>query len=266
MINPKTIAVGEPTGVVQKLNQKSMGHIALMYHDVYNRNPNESGLASDMYKIGVEQFEKQIISICESKKHTSHTIVLTFDDGGSSFYDPISRILDKYALRGYFFVATKYIGEAGFLTKEQIVDMDKRGHHVGSHSYSHPENLSALSQKEIEYEWQESVQTLSKILNHPVVMGSIPNGYQSKAVLDAANKAGITQLFTSKPTCKETKYKDVSLTGRYVILNGMSEEDVLNLILSKNRRRLLLSKWFVLRVPKLLLGNKYEVVKQKIIG
>ena len=97
-----------------------------MYHDVYFKSTNESGLASDLYKLSVDVFEKQVAIIKTLEKSISGTVLLTFDDGGSSFYFPISQILDKYDLKGYFFVATKYINKNGFLTEEQIKDIESR--------------------------------------------------------------------------------------------------------------------------------------------
>ena len=237
-----------------------------MYHDVFFQTPSESGLASDMYKISIERFERQIIKVCELEKSNPGSIILTFDDGGSSFYSPISKILDKYSLKGYFFIATKYIGTTGFLTKEQIADIDKRGHHIGSHSYSHPENITSLSDEEMNEEWAHSVMDLEEIVGHKVVVASIPNGYQSNKVLEAIRKANIIDVFTSKPTCKKKLYKDITLIGRFVVLDGMTEDDIIYLISSKKKKQLLLLKWRILNVVKLILGNKYEIVKQKIFG
>jgi len=243
-----------------------MNQTVLMYHDVFFQTPSESGLASDMYKISVELFERQIIKVCELEKSNHGSIILTFDDGGSSFYSPISNILDKYSLKGYFFIATKYIGTSGFLTKEQIVDIDKRGHYIGSHSYSHPENITSLPDNEMNEEWARSVMDLEEIVGHKVIIASIPNGYQSNKVLEAIRKANIKEVYTSKPTCKQRQYKGISLKGRFVVLDGMTDDDIVNLINSKRKRQLLLLKWRILNVVKLILGNKYEVVKQKIFG
>ena len=243
-----------------------MSKISLMYHDVFFQTPVESGLASDMYKISAELFEQQIIKVYELEKSNPGSIILTFDDGGSSFYSPISQILDKYSLKGYFFIATKYIGTSGFLTKEQIADIDKRGHYIGSHSYSHPENITTLSEDEMCEEWSRSVSDLEEIVEHKVTVASIPNGYQSKKVLEAIRRENIKEVFTSKPTCIPEQYKDVTLNGRFVVLDGMTVDDIVELIISRKKKELLLLKWRILNIVKLILGNKYEAVKQKIFG
>ncbi len=241
--------------------------IALMYHDVYVKNPKESGFASDLYKISIDEFEDQVVKIKDLITNKGVDICLTFDDGGASFYTPISSILDKYGLKGVFFIATKYIGKEGFVTEEQIRDIDSRGHYIGSHSYSHPENMTDLTLDEIEKEWSMSVSTLEKIVNHPITVASIPNGYQSEQIYQAVAKTHITKLYTSKPTCAESIVENnLALIGRYVVLNGMNTDDVVSLITSKKRRRMLLLRWGGLNMVKWILGGKYEAIKNKLLG
>ena len=68
---------------------------------------------------------------------------LTFDDGGISFYTLIADRLEALGWRAHCFVPTDIIGRPGFLTRAQIQELDRRGHHIGSHSASHPARISA---------------------------------------------------------------------------------------------------------------------------
>lgn len=238
----------------------------LMYHDVFIQSPDESGLSSDLYKIHLDEFEKQVTRIKDIESVNPGTFTLTFDDGGSSFYTPIADVLERYSLKGYFFIASKYIGTQGFITKEQIKELDKRGHIIGSHSHSHPDNMTSLSKDEIEKEWSLSISILESIVGHKINVASIPNGYQTKTVIEAASKNGVQVLYTSKPSCKDWKCRDVTLKGRYVILRGMKSADIDGIIKHNITRQKLLIKWSLLNVVKSLLGNKYETIKQKIMG
>ena len=114
-----------------------MKQIVLMYHDVYQYNPNESGFASDLYKLDVHNFEEQVKALANLRdnKMSSLRILLTFDDGGSSFSHLIMSILDKYGFKGYFFISTNYIGQKGFLNHDEIIDLYNKGHYIGSHSH-----------------------------------------------------------------------------------------------------------------------------------
>lgn len=240
--------------------------VNLMYHDVFIQSPEESGLSSDLYKIKADEFEKQVARIKDIENKTPGTIILTFDDGGSSFYSPIADILDKYQLKGYFFIATKFIGSNGFITSEQIKDLDMRGHIIGTHSHSHPENMTLLTENELDYEWSHSITILKSIVGHEICVASIPNGYQTRYVLEAGRNNGITELYTSKPTCEKEHFHDVALKGRFVILNGMTSSDIDKVVTSSITRLKLLTKWTALNVVKYILGNKYETIKKKIFG
>lgn len=192
-----------------------MANINLMFHDVFELSSTESGfqgVGPDLYKINKETFEEFVISTLRKK----HDFVFTFDDGGSSFYNVIAPILEKYKIKGVFFIATSYIGKAGFLSAEQIIDLFKRGHTIGSHSHSH-KRLSELSDAEIYSEWKKSKDILSALLKCPVNTASIPNGYQSDSVLKMADKAGYKYLYTSIPTVKEVHKCGITIIGRFVV-------------------------------------------------
>lgn len=236
-----------------------------MYHDIYLQSPEESGLSTGLYKIKIDEFERQIETIKQIEGDHPNTISLTFDDGGSSFFSPIAEILDKYQLKGYFFIATKHIGTNGFITREQIKDIDSRGHFIGSHSHSHPENILSLSDDEIDNEWRCSISILEAIVGHQIHVASIPNGYQARKVLESANRCGIKELFTSRPGCEERKFKDIVVKGRFVVLNGMTSKDIIDITSDSFTRWKLLVKWSALNVLKSFLGTRYEPIKQKIM-
>lgn len=241
-----------------------MRRISLMYHDVYKNVSTETGLASDLYKISVQEFESHL-KLFKRLREENFEIELTFDDGGSSFYHPISHLLDQYQIKGIFFIATKYINTHGFINSEQIIDLRLRGHIIGSHSHSHPDNISNLSSEEIEQEWQKSVNILSKIVKAPIIYASIPNGYESSNVIAAAQKAGIKHLYTSRPTTIDKRKQSVILHGRFVILKGMNIKMINGLITKKSIKRKQYIKYFTLSIPKLILGSKYETIKNYIL-
>ncbi|WP_374703030.1 polysaccharide deacetylase family protein [Neobacillus cucumis] len=66
-------------------------------------------------------------------------IVLTFDDGPDSIYTPqILDILDKYHIKGSFFI----VGENAVQHPSLIKRMINEGHEVGSHTFTHPDVAS----------------------------------------------------------------------------------------------------------------------------
>jgi|ERR1051326_3142759 peptidoglycan/xylan/chitin deacetylase (PgdA/CDA1 family) len=201
-----------------------MNSVALLYHDVVTANDFESsgfaGAEADIYKLNANEFERHLDAIA----HANPRVLMTFDDGGISFYDRIAPALEQHGWRGYFFIATNWIGKPGFLNTSQIRDLRSRGHMVGTHSCSHPLRMSHCAFEEIQHEWTESVIRLSDILGERVEMGSVPGGYYSKKVAKAAALAGIRTLFTSEPTLNAHSVDGCVVVGRFTVRQGTSAE------------------------------------------
>src|SRR5262249_51253399 len=142
---------------------------------------------------------------------------ITFDDGGVSAYDEVATLLDKRRWPGHFLITTDCIGRAGFLSKEQIRGLRKRGHVIGSHSCSHPSRMSECSWQQLIVEWHSSVAILSDILGEAVVVASVPGGYYSRAVAEAAARAGVRALFTSEPVIRHQQVDGCYVLGRYTL-------------------------------------------------
>ena len=192
-----------------------------MYHDVVEPGQWDSsgfsGNAAALYKLERPEFEKHLDAI-----HSP--ALLTFDDGGSSAHSIIAPLLERRGWRGYFFITTDRIDEPGFLTATQIADLGRRGHTIGSHSCSHPPRMSACPPDRMAAEWKDSVEKLQAILGAPVTTASVPGGYYSRAVAEAAAAAGLRTLFTSEPTTRAAEIGGCRILGRYFVQRGMRPE------------------------------------------
>ncbi|NIO21993.1 MAG: polysaccharide deacetylase family protein [Candidatus Aenigmarchaeota archaeon] len=146
--------------------------------------------------------------------------LLTFDDGGASAHRYIADILEGFGWYGHFFVTVDYIGNRNFLTEEQIIDLKRRGHVIGTHSCSHPTRMASCSWEDILKEWSQSTRSLSEILGEKVRVASVPGGYYTKIVAEAASKAGIEALFTSEPTMRCHRVDECLVLGRYTVRRG----------------------------------------------
>lgn len=240
-----------------------MEKVALMYHDIITINDITSGFQNEsafQYKVNEDTFEEVVRNLSPSR------VLFTFDDGGLSFLTNAAPILEKYGHRGVFFIATDYIGTPGFLSVEQVRELDKRGHIVGSHSCSHPHNMAGLPDDAISKEWIESKNKLEEILGHTMEYASIPNGYSSKSVVTKAREAGIKYLYTSTPIDRVKNVKGISLIGRYVIHDKMLPQEVTNIVESRKTRIKKYAKWLVIESIKFVLGNQYDKVKSIVVS
>lgn len=237
-----------------------MKNTILMYHDVYNTSVKESGFQSDganHYKVSTSSFDEQISRLKD------FPITLTFDDGGVSFYTIIAPILEKYGLRGRFYIATDMIGCEGFLTEIQIRELYQRGHVIGSHSSSHPSDFRTLSFEERKKEWKESVQRLNDIIGDVVKEVSIPNGFLQDTDIKIFETLGITTVYTSKlGECHLSK--GIEIVGRFGVDNTMSTQYIIRVITGGSAYKMALIKQKILTSLKAILGNQYIKIKKAV--
>ena len=176
---------------------------------------------------------------------------------------PMNQTVPEHGFQGMFFISTKYIGTTGFLNEAQIKELKSRGHIIGSHSHTHPANITEKG-VDLKQEWLESKSILESLVG-VVDTCSIPNGYQSDDVLKGISSCGYKQVYTSRPSTAERNYKGVMVYGRYGIHDVTTDNDLRRILKSKAYRAKLSSRWFVLKVAKMILGDKYHNVKQNLL-
>jgi peptidoglycan/xylan/chitin deacetylase (PgdA/CDA1 family) len=214
--------------------------LAIMYHDVVEGDLESSGFpgaGANVYKLERADFARHLDAIREAAGGGQletiegrgdwgrrQPVLLTFDDGGVSAHEIVAAMLEERGWRGHFFITTDWIGRPGFLNEAQIRELRRRGHVVGSHSASHPARMSHVSWEQMQREWRSSTQALAQILGEPVKVASVPGGYYSRRVSEAAALAGIEALFTSEPTNRARESGGCLVLGRYVVRRGMGPE------------------------------------------
>ena len=194
--------------------------VSLLFHDVYEKDPRESGFASDAadrYKLPIADFDAQLAGLTALPEDSFR---ITVDDGGVSYYTHVADRLEARGWRGYCFMTTDVIGTKGFLDAAQLRELDARGHVIGSHSASHPARFSTLTAEQMRGEWSRSRAVLEDILGHAVEAASVPGGYFSSGVARSADEAGLRTLFTSEPTTRLATENQCALAGRFTIRRG----------------------------------------------
>ena len=178
----------------------------LMYHHVELSDHDEAD------KVNPEVFDRQMSAIKEfgyktlsmeeymalrlaGKKVPRKDIVITFDDGYEDNYTQAFPILKKYGHTATIFLHVEKIGTPGYLTWEEIKEMQQHGIFFGSHSLTHP-HLPSFSEKEQRWELSESKRILEEKLGHSIEFVAYPAGAfneaTKRAAKDAGYKAGLT--------------------------------------------------------------------------
>lgn len=114
-------------------------------------------------------------------------IVLTFDDGYENNYTHMLPILEEYGMKATIYMATNSIGLPGYLTWEELREMQDRGIEIGSHTANHLP-LTKLTPEE-----QDEEVRLSKLLMEwngirTVFSFSYPNGEYDAAMPELLRK------------------------------------------------------------------------------
>ena len=64
-------------------------------------------------------------------------VILSFDDGYEDNYRVVLPMLEERGMKAVFYMVTNDIGQPGYLTWDNLFDMERRGMEIGSHTANH---------------------------------------------------------------------------------------------------------------------------------
>lgn len=212
---------------------------ALMYHDVVAPGHADAsgfpGAAAASYKLDVDNFRAHLDALGDTGLRFGSVlgadcgdVLLTFDDGGASV-TAIAEALQARGMIGHFLITTARIDTPAFASRAQIRQLHAGGHVVGSHSHSHPAEISRLDEAALLGQWRDSVACLVDILGSAVTVASVPGGFYSRRVGACAMAAGIDSLFTSEPGTRVHALADGRVFGRFTVRRGMRPQQAVAL-------------------------------------
>jgi peptidoglycan/xylan/chitin deacetylase (PgdA/CDA1 family) len=156
----------------------------------------------------------ELITRAPSADHIS----VTFDDGNASDHEIAAPLLNAMGIKASFFVLAAKLGQPGYLSLEQVRELDATGHLVGSHGLDHvPWTL--LKDDQLRAETASSREILEDVLGKAVCSVAIPFGRYNRKVLRAVRKAGYRYIYSSDGTCRLTNH---SPTPRFSIRSDLN--------------------------------------------
>ena len=123
-------------------------------------------------------------------------IIISVDDGYVDDVRTMLPDLERWHMVATFFVITGRMTEPGFVSADQIRELDRAGMDVGDHTEHHLD-LPELTSSEQRTEIAGSRQVLQRVLGHPVYYFAYPFGAFDAAVVQAVHAAGFTLAYST---------------------------------------------------------------------
>ncbi len=177
-----------------------------MYHSICDNPKDPHAVPPQVFENQMHSLQSaRVISLSEGlqclkeNKSLKSLVVLTFDDAYEDFYLSALPILKKYDLPATVFVPTGLVGKTAewdtfdkskrLMTWEQLEACQPWRVTFGSHTVTHV-RLTECTQKKMEAELRESIQTLQRKLKSVAAAIAYPGGYIDERISLAAREAG----------------------------------------------------------------------------
>lgn len=172
------------------------GFPILEYHSITN-NPDPR---AEVYSVPPAEFSAQLDYLKENGYTTitlndymkarrfgdpfpEKPIILTFDDGYENNYTEMLPILEAHGMTAVVYVISNFLGKPGYMTFEQVQDMQRRGIEIGSHSADHLP-MPTLSDDFLDNQIRQSKILLEWSGLEPLGSFSYPNGIYSEKIIE----------------------------------------------------------------------------------
>lgn len=128
------------------------------------------------------------IELCCFKGGVRRALTMSFDDG-KVFDIPLSKMFDKYGIKGTFHLNSGNLDKETYLTGEQVKELGKR-HEVSVHGKTHP-FLDKIPLPFALQEVMEDKAALEQYTDYPVRGMSYPYGTYTEEVIQLLKGAGM---------------------------------------------------------------------------
>ena len=131
-------------------------------------------------------------------KADERSMIITFDDGYRDNFEHAYPILKEFGFTASIFCIADRINTEGYLTVEDIRQMDSEGFEFGSHTISHP-HLSRLNSEEKWLEISNSKKQLEALVQKRVHFFCYPYGEYDQECIKLVKKAGYLGACSNQP-------------------------------------------------------------------
>tara|TARA_B110000238_G_scaffold197178_1_gene239282 strand:- start:1307 stop:2365 length:1059 start_codon:yes stop_codon:yes gene_type:complete len=168
------------------------GILALMYHRFNENKYPSTNIQMDIFKQQIKIIRKLKYNFYDPKdleknfsiKKSEKKILITIDDAFSSFYRIAWPFLKEEKIPFILFVSTEAVGKNGYMTWNQIKELEKETTvHIGNHSHAH-EYLVDLENDDFMKDIQVANEIFIKKIGYNPIFFSYPFGEYSDFIKD----------------------------------------------------------------------------------
>jgi peptidoglycan/xylan/chitin deacetylase (PgdA/CDA1 family) len=127
-------------------------------------------------------------------------VVITLDDGYGDLYTTAYPILRAHGFKAVAYIVTSFVGQSRYVTADQVVEMDRHGIQIASHTIDHANIAGNTSFYSALRQLSDSKRWLENLLGHPVLDFAYPSGKFNATSIAALKQAGydtaVTEMFS----------------------------------------------------------------------
>ncbi len=175
----------------------------LMYHSLDPSRNNTPTISSEGFFRHMQFIKRhgyRVISLEELARELKEgkiprkTVVITFDDGYKDNLKAVE-VLRKFGFPATIFMIVGRIGDSGFLTKEDLLRIEKGSKiRIGLHTINH---CILYKCRDPEFEIREGKRRLEQVLGHPVNVFSYPVGGFNREIQEIVKSSGFLCAVTT---------------------------------------------------------------------
>ena len=144
----------------------------------------------------VISFQDLVKGLKKGRAFARDTVVIQFDDGYEDNYTNAFPVLKRYRFPATVFLVSDRIGTPGFLTWDQVREMDAHNFTAGAHTRHHV-YLPEVSLEAARDEIAGSKKIIEGHLGHPIDYFAYPSGGFTEAIEGLVEEAGFKAAVTT---------------------------------------------------------------------
>ena len=167
-----------------------MGTLVLMYHRFNESKYPSTNIQMDVFEQQIKIIKDHKYNFYDPKEFSLNfklpkkekKILITIDDGFSSFYENAWPFLKENQIPFILFISTKAVGNFGYMNWDEIKEIEKEKFvYIGNHSHSH-DYLVDLNEQEFLEDIDKSIKIFKDKLGYNPIFFSYPFGEYSNFI------------------------------------------------------------------------------------